>query len=332
MKYLYCVISDNEKQTFDVQGIGGQVYTIPHEDVSLVVSDTDPIPFASIRKDDLVKYLLKHQATIEKIMHRHSVIPLKFGTFLEGEKETEQVMKKGYEIFKRSLNTLKGKVELDLVAGWSDLKAVIKEIAEMKEIRILKEEINQKPEEERVPGSIMLGKMVKDLLDKKKEKIASAILSAFKDKARAICRHAVLNDSMIFNMAFLVDRDKKQDFEQALDQLDKKLNGMVNFKLVGPLPPYSFNTLEVKKLASEEIAYAEALLGVIEESTPQEVKQAYRNMAQKIHPDQNPNKPDAQKQFEELKKAFDLLYAYSKNGRDLFLIKELSWQQPNMKF
>ena len=332
MKYLYCVIPTNKPETFAVQGIGGQVYTIPYEDISLVVSDSESIPFTSIRKEELLNYLLLHQSAIEKIMKNHSVIPLKFGTFIDGDKETQKIMGKGYPLFKESLQALDGKIELNLVAMWANLNDVLKEIGEMEEIERLKDAVSQRPRSERVQGGIELGKMVKYLLDKKRDGVAEEIISALsasggKDKAYAFCKQAVLNDSMICNIAYLIDKDNKEDFEQALDEFDKSFQEKINFKLVGPLPPYSFATFEIKKLTPDEIFYAKAVLGIVEDPPPEEVKQAYRAMAQKLHPDKNPDNPDAARQFEELKRAFDLLYGYSSNGRDLFSVKKLSWEQ-----
>ena len=341
MKYLYCIIPDNKQQTFDVQGIGGQAYTIPYEDVSLVVSDSEPVSFTAISKEELVKYLLTHQSTIEKIMQKYSVIPLKFGTFLDNEEETQKIVRKGYKLFKESLEALKDKIELDLVASWSDMRGVLKEIAEMPEIKRLKDEISAKPLAERIKDGILLGKRVKDLLDQKKDQIAREIIASLsaKDPPQAgkggfdFCKHAVLNDAMISNTAFLVAKDKKGDFEARLEELDKKFSakggsasggdGLINFKLVGPLPPYSFATFEVDKLTKDEIAYAKAFLGVNGDPKPQEVKEAYHAMALKLHPDKNPDNPHAQKDFEELKKAFDILLKYSNNGQDLLLVKNV---------
>lgn len=339
MKYLYCVIPSNKPQTFDVPGIaapaggqGGQVYTVPYQDISLVVSDNDPIPFTSIGKEELLNLLLKHQSTVEKIMQEYSVIPIKFGTFLDGEKETQKIVAKGYPLFKESLQALNGKIELNLAAIWANLKEILKEIGETEEIQRLKDAIFQAPLSERVQSGIELGKMVKNLLDQKRDEITEAVIAVLREKTLALSKQAVLNDDMIANVAFLIDKDKKEEFEQALDELDKKYEGKINFKLVGPLPPYSFATFEIKELTPEEIADAKVFLGITGEPSPEDVKQAYHTMAQKLHPDKNPGSPDATNQFEELKKAFEILYEYSSNGRDLFFVKKLSWEQQNTKF
>ena len=185
MKYLYGIIPGNDQLTLEVQGIGGQVYAIPYEDISLVVSESDPISFTSIRKEELLNYLLLHQSAIEKIMQNYSVIPLKFGTFLEEDRDIQKIMEKGYLPFKESLDSLNGKIELNLVALWANLNEVLKEIGELPEIQQLKEAIVQRPLSERVQGGIELGKMVKDLLDKKRTGVAAEIISVLKDKAYA---------------------------------------------------------------------------------------------------------------------------------------------------
>ena len=48
-------------------------------------------------------------------------------------------------------------------------------------------------------------------------------------------------------------------------------------------------------------------LGVGFRAAPADIKGAFRNLAKKYHPDQNPNNPDAEKKFREVKEAYDCL-------------------------
>jgi hypothetical protein len=168
-------------------------------------------------------------------------------------------------------------------------------------------------------------------VDEKKDQIAREIIASLNAKASGFHKHTVLNEEMISNIAFLVTKEEKPDFEWALDELDTRFSAKINFKLVGPLPPYSFATFEIKKLTWDEITYAKAFLGINGDPKPEEVKQSYHDMAKKLHPDNNPGNPQANKDFEELKKVFDLLYEYSQNGKDLFSIKKLTWEQLNTR-
>ncbi|KAF9485068.1 DnaJ-domain-containing protein [Pholiota conissans] len=59
--------------------------------------------------------------------------------------------------------------------------------------------------------------------------------------------------------------------------------------------------------APEEETNPYELLNVKTESTEQEIRTAYRQRSLKVHPDRNPNNPDAARKFHELNQAYELL-------------------------
>ncbi|KDR80082.1 hypothetical protein GALMADRAFT_62722 [Galerina marginata CBS 339.88] len=58
---------------------------------------------------------------------------------------------------------------------------------------------------------------------------------------------------------------------------------------------------------TEEETNPYELLSVKVESTEQEIRTAYRQRSLKVHPDRNPNNPDAARKFHELNQAYELL-------------------------
>jgi hypothetical protein len=62
-------------------------------------------------------------------------------------------------------------------------------------------------------------------------------LSAY--AARAVARPS--NDpEQVLDSAFLVSRDRRHEFEHAVDQLGSELADSVKLRLIGPLAPYDF--------------------------------------------------------------------------------------------
>lgn len=62
-------------------------------------------------------------------------------------------------------------------------------------------------------------------------------------------------------------------------------------------------------------------LGVNEKASPDEIKKAYRKLALQYHPDQNPDKPDAETRFKEIQEAYDTLSDSEKRKKYDFMRK-----------
>jgi curved DNA-binding protein len=67
------------------------------------------------------------------------------------------------------------------------------------------------------------------------------------------------------------------------------------------------------------------ILGVTKSSSDKEIKQAYRRLARKLHPDVNPNNKAAQEQFKEINEAYDVLSDTEK--RKKYDTLGANWQQ-----
>ena len=70
------------------------------------------------------------------------------------------------------------------------------------------------------------------------------------DILRKVSFDARLNNPLgvknILNASFLVDKSRESEFQQEVYKLDSEYQGKVNFKYVGPLPPYNFISLKLE--------------------------------------------------------------------------------------
>lgn len=309
-RYLYGIIRDGQKKSFGLSEIndGQDVYTIAYQDIACAVSHSDVQDYSSMLKEALGRCLVKHQTVIEKIMADHTIIPMKFGTFASDETEVAQVLKRGYSQFKELLIDMDGKIELDVAATWDNLETSIKEIGtEDKQIREFKAEIAKKPPSETLQDKIKIGMMIKDALDKRKEKEQAYIVDFLKEVTVDFQKHQVMDDKMILNCAFLLERTKEPDFDSRLKKLDEEYKQKVHFKCVGPLPPYSFATCQLKRVDYSEINEARKLLGLEERAPLEEIKECYRQFARRNHPDRDPENSRLRDEFEKTTKAYKLL-------------------------
>ncbi len=318
-RYIYGFVNKSEHENFGAIGLDqGEVYTFSYQDIAAVVSDLPLIQFDSLPKETLLRNLAVYQAVIEKVMKSHHIIPVKFGTMVQGQEELKIILKKGYRRINTNLKEMENKIELDVAALWSDMETVLKEIGREEEIKKLKEEAASKPADQLFEIKINLGKMVKDTLDKKRDKCVSNILNVLRKEAETYRTHEVMDDSMIMNSAFLIKKDNQKTFELKVDQLDKRFKNAINFRIIGPLPPYSFNTLEIKKAEFDEINEARKMLGLGEEAETFEMREAYKELSKKFHPDKYPGDPEVHQRFEKINKAYHMLSDYCREDRCSF--------------
>ena len=334
-KYIYGVINSNTEEVFVPGSIGAledsyrltgptevvkdstifsRTYTISFRDISAVVSDAEIVDYTRMPKDALARMLLKHQEVIEKIMAESAtggIIPMKLGTFADNDNEVREILTKGYRTIKDIFGRAKNCIEIDVVATLNDFNSFLQEVSQEDEIKQLKQSLLSKKEVVTVDDQMKVGVLVKKYLDKKREEYANQIQSALNEIAQNFKAHDLMDDKMVLNAAFLMDQTERKDFEQKVAQLNNKFEEKLNFRCVGPLPPYSFYTLGVKKAQFEEVDWARKKLGLTNNFiTASDIKKAHRRLALTCHPDKNPDTPGIEKKFDDMTRAYKILLDY----------------------
>lgn len=281
-------------QEFGEIGIGAnpascrtKVLTIGLKDLAAVVSDSPWKIYTSLAKEETIKDLVVHQFVIEKVMENFTVIPVKFGTMMETEDELIKFLDKGYFLLRNQLRKLQDKIELDLVATWQLPEALAAIYRHRRSIKRKQEEITEKGERASVDDKIALGKAVEQALGSEKAKANKLILQTLEKLTQDFCLHDLLDENMIFNAAFLIEKKDKESFDQVVGLLDQKFEDALRFRLVGPLPPYSFSTVVIENINPKEVEEARKTLGLNGEITNKTVYGAYRQLAKQFHPDKN---------------------------------------------
>jgi hypothetical protein len=311
-KCIYGVINNGSHGAGSNMPTSRGIYTVPYKDVSAAVSDSEIIDYGKLPGDAAARRLIEHQVVMEKLMKDFTVIPARLGTYVLDEDEVMLALTKGYHVFKEVFAKIEGGIELDIVATWVDLHAVIKEISEEEEVKAVKQALFNKRGGITVDDQMKIGMLIESCLNKKKHEYALTIKDSLKDLCRNIKEYTMLDDATIMNAAFFVDKPRHIHFEERLDELSGSFGGKVHFKCVGPLPPYNFCVLEIEKLQYDEIERAKEKLALSAFATKDEIKRAYKKCASVCHPDKQPDKKngEAETEYVEITNAYRLLSAY----------------------
>lgn len=250
-KYIYCVIDSAEERDFGNMGIGGRedkVHSVCYEDIAAVVS-TSPVKKYPITREGI----LTHQKIMEMLMKDYTILPVKFGTVAGGKEGVDvvqrirlEVLEARHEELKDLLAKMENKMELGLKALWLDMKGIYYEIVEENaDIKRMKKRIDKGNVAKIREQMINLGERVKNALEAKKAKEADEIDAYLKRCYVDKRSNKLFGDNMILNSAFLVDKNRSEEFDNLIGKLDSTYNGRTKFKYVGPIPPINFLELVI---------------------------------------------------------------------------------------
>ena len=287
-KYIYGVIKTEKPASFGKIGIGSpasEVATVMLNNLAAIVSDSPWKVYKSVAKEETVKDLVTHQFVIEKVMEKFTIVPVKFGTMLESEDEVSNFLEKGYFLLRNMLRQMEGKIELDIVASWKLPQAAASLYRRSSLIKRKQAEIVAKGDKATLEDKVALGKLVERALNSQKARLRKLIAETLKRETVDVCSHELINENMVFNAAFLVEKQNEEFFNKSVNLLDQKLEDTLNFRLVGPLPPYSFATVVIESMDSREVEEAKKTLGLNGDITAKTVSDAYRRLALEFHPD-----------------------------------------------
>jgi len=324
--HVYCIAEDSGTLAI------GPLGTSPLESPTKVAADglacvIGPCPGADaspLPKDELVRRLLVHQRVVEHVMRARAVLPVKFGTVLRSSQEALDLLAQGRQQFLGALESLSDKVEIEVAATW-DLDLALRETGAEEEVMRARQALSQPPTLE---DKLRLGQVVKACLDRRRNSFRLRMVSLLQPLALGVVQHALLTDRLVMNVAFLLERAILLQFEERVRRLDAMFDGQITFRVIGPLPPYSFSTVEVTHIAQDELERARCLLGIGQGISEAEVRLAYRRASARLLRELDPRDRTVADRMAQVRRASDLLLAQARTdgghcgeGRQSFAIR-----------
>jgi hypothetical protein len=235
--YVYGLIGADTPVPDDIKGLGpsGRVSTIVHGKVAALVSDV-PADRPLGTRDDL----LAHESVVDTMAASAAILPMRFPAVVEEEGVVEELLAPHHDQFVAALGELEGRVQFTL-KGRFDQDVVLQEVLEEDpEIRQLQEEVRDLPEDATYQQRIRLGELVVRGLEDRRVEEEPQLLERLQPYAVSIVAHDPAQPDDVVNAAFLVERERQQEFEDAVEELGADLHPRIRLRLLGPLAPYDF--------------------------------------------------------------------------------------------
>jgi hypothetical protein len=209
--------------------------TIAHRDVAAIVTDAEHKPIAAS------KLLREHSRLLDATAEQTTVLPVRFGTVMQDEQAViDELLAPSHDALRQRLDALEGKVQLT-VKGFYDEGALLREVIDASPaIAKLRERVRRLPEAAGYYDRIRLGELVSAEVEQARERDTTAVLQRLEPLAVAASREPPSTLDSAVHAAFLVERDRVDDFSRAVTQLGGELAGRMKLRYIGPLPAYSF--------------------------------------------------------------------------------------------
>jgi hypothetical protein len=315
---VYGIIPITDRLVFDVDGIDGDVdvYTRVHGDMAAVVSQAARLDYRGLERQEALRYLVAHQQVVEAVTETYPILPMKFGTVVPDEERAERLLTQGESLFRALLGQIAGRRQVEVVVLW-DVRQVFQAIGQEPAIVELQRQIVGQAPEQAIDQRVELGRLVKTALEQRRTGLRNRLLPTFQAMTPDLVDNPLMDDSMVVNVALLLDDAGRAELERQVELLDaayaqgEMASLSLRFRIVGPLAPYSFATIEAQLPTFAAIDQARRMLDLSETSSFNAIKQAYRRLAGQIHPDVNADAPEATERMAALTQAYRLLSAYA---------------------
>ncbi len=235
--YVYGVVAGAQQIPGDLAGVDdGAVELVGHGDIAAVVSEIEVERPPGRRKD-----LVAHGTVVDTLATAGPVVPVRFGSVLPDRASVvEQLLAPDHDRFTGLLGELRGRAQLNLRATYNEAAVLAEVVAEQPEIAELRARTRDLTEEAGYADRVRLGELVARAMEAKRDHDAGIILDATLPHAAAHNPRAGSGVDHLLDVAFLVDDDRRQAFEDALESMAAAMHERARLRLFGPLAPYDF--------------------------------------------------------------------------------------------
>lgn len=237
--YVYAVVSADADLPVDLEPVGGSsdgIAIIEHGDLAAVVSDVPTDKPLGKRAD-----LMAHERVVNTIAAETTVLPMRFGGVVKDDRAViDELLAEHHDWFSRALDELDGVVEFVLHGRYDQDVLFGRILDQNSEIAQLSEQVRGQDPDATYYERIRLGEAISREVDGARAVDATTAEQWLGPYAEAVVAKEVDGEDGAIHLAVLVRRDKRSDFEQAVDSLGDDWDERVALRLIGPVAPYDF--------------------------------------------------------------------------------------------
>jgi Gas vesicle synthesis protein GvpL/GvpF len=232
--YVYGVVSEAGASQSELTGIDGKkVEPVAHDGLVALTSrlEHDTLTARDIRA---------HWRVLEQVFEHTTVLPMRFGTVLEGEQAVREfLLEPNAEHLSTLLADMEGLVQLNVKARYVE-EPLLREVVRVSPaLAKARKRLDRRPGGGTPAEQIALGQLVESEIGRVRVADTDVALRILAPLAVAI-REEKADHPAAFSLACLVERGREPELSKGVAAVREELGDRVEIRYVGPLPPFSF--------------------------------------------------------------------------------------------
>jgi hypothetical protein len=215
-----------------VEGAGAQA--IVHGELAAIVSEAH----GATRAADLMR---RHWQLLEAIAATATVLPVQFGTVMAGDAAVvDEFLAPRRDDLLAQLDAFEGAVQITVKGTYDETELMQAVVERSPAVAQLRERVRGLSETAGHFERIRLGELVAAEVEQTRARDAAWLLERLDGLAVATSVGTAGGLDGAVNAAFLVERERIEEFGHAVAAAAAELSGRGELRMLGPLPPYSF--------------------------------------------------------------------------------------------
>lgn len=195
--------------------------------------------------------ILAHANVLQAVFEHGPVLPLRLGTLMpDADTVVREMLEPRSEALARRLDTLADKGEMQVKATYTEEPLLRSILAQDPVLRRAVERSRGLPQAATHFEQMRIGEAIAAAVQARRGSDGDALLDALRPLAIAVSVAAPHHERAVLNAAFLVGSEELGPFDAAVERLSEE-RAEIEFKLIGPLPPYSFAEREWEAVDGE---------------------------------------------------------------------------------
>ncbi|MGZ4428343.1 MAG: GvpL/GvpF family gas vesicle protein [Nocardioidaceae bacterium] len=185
--------------------------------------------------------VMAHSHVLDALAAAGPVVPVQFGSVLpDREAVVEEFLAPNQDQFAELIDALTGRAQFHVRATYHEGAVLQEVVAENPEVAELRRRTRDLPEDAALGDRVRLGELVSAAMSAKREQDSQILFDVVLPHVAAHTVREVGGVDALLDVAFLVDDERREDFEQALEDAAAAMHERVRLQLVGPVAPYDF--------------------------------------------------------------------------------------------